>query len=280
VDTLDSAIALGSEDALGLEPLPPWLCWVESCPSTNTWAMNHSARLNHGSVVFTRRQTAGRGQQGRVWYAPPGVVTASFVIDRIPVSQLPGLSLAVGLAAIYAIEDLMPDLEGMLQLKWPNDILINERKIAGILCEAVSGQNGYRVVVGIGLNRCVDFALAGREETLMSKQNCVSVSPISLHEVSGDVPDEVPLLTQVRHYLLQVADILLRADAPDQPSGLTLLLPELRRRDILYGREITLELEEQVATGQAMGISESGQLLLRLPDNRIEVFSSGRVRWH
>jgi BirA family transcriptional regulator, biotin operon repressor / biotin---[acetyl-CoA-carboxylase] ligase len=275
------AIAPDSKDASKSETLPPWLCWVKSCPSTNTWALNHPARLQHGEAVFTRQQTAGRGQQGRVWYAPPGVMTASFVLDQVPVSQLPGLSLAVGLAVIYAVEDLIPSLEGTLQLKWPNDILINARKVAGILCEATLGEGGRRVVVGIGLNRQVDFGLISpaEKQTLGQGENAIA-NPISLHEVSPDIPDEVPLLTQIRYYLLQVADMLIRAEGSEQPSGLSPLLPELRRRDVLFGRDISLDLGAEIVTGQAMGISESGQLLLRLPDNQIHAFSSGRVKWH
>jgi BirA family transcriptional regulator, biotin operon repressor / biotin---[acetyl-CoA-carboxylase] ligase len=275
------AIAPDSENASKPEISPPWLCWVGSCPSTNTWALNHPAQLQHGEVVFTRQQTAGRGQQGRVWHAPPGVITASFVLDQIPISQLPGLSLAIGLAVIYAVEDLIPSLEGTLQLKWPNDILIHARKVAGVLCEATLGEGGRRVVVGIGLNRQVDFGLispAGKQ-TLGQGEGAIA-NPISLHEVSPHIPSEIPLLTQIRHYLLQVADMLIRAEGSEQPSGLSPLLPELRRRDILLDRNISLDLGAEIVTGQAMGISESGQLLLRLPDSQIHAFSSGRVKWH
>jgi BirA family transcriptional regulator, biotin operon repressor / biotin---[acetyl-CoA-carboxylase] ligase len=243
--------------------------------------MNHPTQLQHGEVVFTRQQTAGRGQQGRIWYAPPGVITASFVLDRIPISQLPGLSLAAGLAAIYAIEDLMPSLEGKLQLKWPNDILINERKVAGVLCEATLGEWGRRVVVGIGLNRQVDFEQSKlKDQEMLGEGYNAIANPISLHEVSCDLPNETLLLKQIRHYLLQVADMLRRTEGCDRPSGLTLLLPELRRRDILLGRDISLDLGEKIVTGRAMGMSESGQLLLHLPDNQICAFSSGRVKWH
>ena len=112
------------------EMLPDWLYWVESCGSTNTWAMEHCKQLYHGDTVFTRQQTAGRGQRGRVWYAPSGVITASFILDNISINQRSGLSLAVGLAVIYAVEDLIPKLTGTLQLKWPNDVLIQGRKVA------------------------------------------------------------------------------------------------------------------------------------------------------
>jgi BirA family transcriptional regulator, biotin operon repressor / biotin---[acetyl-CoA-carboxylase] ligase len=252
--------------------LPDWLHWVETCESTNTWAIANATALTHGDVVFTTNQTAGRGQHGRSWYAPPGVLTASVILDGLPVSQLPGLSLAAGLAVIYAVEDLLPNLQDELRLKWPNDVWRQERKLAGILCEATSGSKGHsRVVVGIGLNRCADFS------------NTNLNNAISLHQVSITVPDELSLLERSRHYLLQASSILsckdLRADDGSELSGLAALLPELRRRDGLLGRPITIESTEGRFTGQAAGLDASGRLLLRLPNARLQAFTSGRVVW-
>ena len=254
-----------------LDNLPYWLHWVEQCASTNTWAMDCAAQLHHGDVVFTRRQTAGRGQHGRTWYAPAGVLTASFVLDRLPIFQLPGLSLAAGLAVVYGVEDLLPSCLGRLQLKWPNDVLIEQRKLAGILCEANSGQfsSSTRVIVGVGLNRCADFAQAGLDEKAVG-------SAVSLHQVSNSVPDELPLLERLRHYLIQVADILTRTS---EDSGLAALLPELRRRDALFDRSITIDLAGKTVSGQAAGIDAYGRLQLRLPDGRVCTFTSGRVLW-
>lgn len=241
---------------------PSWLHELATCPSTNTWAIEQAAILKHGDVVFTRQQTAGRGQQRRVWYAPAGVLTASFVLERLPAAQLSGLSLAAGLAVINAIEDLLPDLQGRLRLKWSNDVFFAERKLAGILCEAVTRAGVARVVVGVGLNRSVDFT----EQVLNQIGN-----PISLHQIS-EAPAELALLERLRHCLLQVNDLL--ADAPD---GIAALLPELQRRDLLLARQITLELDGERISGEAAGIDASGRLLLRLPDQQIRSFTSGRI---
>ncbi|MGL5058986.1 MAG: biotin--[acetyl-CoA-carboxylase] ligase, partial [Microcoleus sp.] len=113
------------------ENIPQWLHWLDSCPSTNTWAIDRASQLDRGSAVFTRNQTGGRGQYGRIWHSPPGVFTASFILDLPNSNLLSGLSLAVGLAVIYAIEDLVPDCRDKLQLKWPNDISIDRQKLAG-----------------------------------------------------------------------------------------------------------------------------------------------------
>ncbi len=257
-----------------LEKLPAWLHWLDRCHSTNTWATDHNPLLQHGDVVFTQQQTSGRGQQGRIWYAPAGVLTASFVLDRIPVAQLPGLSLAAGLAVIYAIADLIPDCQQLLMLKWPNDVVCNRRKLAGILCEATSGQSSRfsRAIVGIGLNRCVDFAEAGLEPDQIG-------DPVSLHQISSVVPDELALLERLRHYLIQVADMLTRAGDSSETVGLSPLLPELHRRDALRDRTITLDLPNQSITGQAVGIDAIGRLQIRTSDGQVQAFSSGRVGW-
>ncbi len=248
-----------------------WLHWLDSCPSTNTWALDRLHELSHGDVVFTPQQTAGRGQQGRTWYSPPGVLTASFVLDRIPAVQLAGFSLAAGLATIYAVEDLMPDLQEQLRLKWPNDVVLNGRKLAGILCEGVTSGAVAKVVVGIGLNRCADFVGLGSHP-----QN-----PISLHQVAAVVPDEVSLLAHLRHYLLETAGLIRSGTQHSQlTTGLSALLPMLRHRDALIGSSITLDRVGEKISGQAAGIDDRGWLLLRLPDGTQHAFSSGHVHWH
>lgn len=241
----------------------PWLHELASCSSTNTWAIAHAAELNHGDVVFTRHQTAGRGQHGRVWYAPVGVLTASFVIDRVSVAQLPGLSLAAGLAVIHAVETLAPSLQGTLRLKWTNDVLIEERKLAGILCEAASSSRSShtRVVIGVGLNRCADFS---------EVDATIARRAISLHQVAA-VPEERVFLQHLRHHLMQTIEDL------SAQSGLTNLLPELHWRDALRDRWVTLDLAGTHVSGQALGVDAIGRLRLRLSDGQVRAFSSGRV---
>jgi BirA family transcriptional regulator, biotin operon repressor / biotin---[acetyl-CoA-carboxylase] ligase len=253
--------------------LPAWIHYLDQCPSTNTWALAHLTELEHGAVVFTQNQTAGRGQQGRTWQAPLGVLTCSIVLEKIPIEQLPGLSLVAGLAVIYAIEDLIPDIPKRLCIKWPNDILVEGRKLAGILCESVvNGTSGEgKVVVGIGLNRLVDFPQTSPASNLIE-------TAISLHQITPLVPDEFSLLQQMRHYLLQTAGLLCSWGNTAQPgSGLIELLPALRQRDALLGRSITVELAGEKILGEATGFTNRGFLLLRLPDGTQRTFKSGHI---
>jgi BirA family transcriptional regulator, biotin operon repressor / biotin---[acetyl-CoA-carboxylase] ligase len=253
--------------------LPAWIYYLDQCPSTNTWALAHLAKLEHGAVVFTQNQTAGRGQQGRTWQAPSGVLTCSILLEKIPIEQLPGLSLVAGLAVIYAVEDLIPDIQKRLCIKWPNDILVEGRKLAGILCESVvnSTSGEGKVVVGIGLNRLVDFT-----QTPMASN--LNETAISLHQITPLVPDEFSLLQQMRHYLLQTAGLLCSWENAAQPgSGLIELLPALRQRDALLGRSITVELAGEKILGEAEGFNDQGFLLLRLPDGNQRTLKSGHI---
>jgi BirA family transcriptional regulator, biotin operon repressor / biotin---[acetyl-CoA-carboxylase] ligase len=254
---------------------PTWLHYLETCPSTNTWAIAthqesaHSNYLNHGDVVFTPHQTAGRGQQGRTWHSPTGVLTATVVLDEIPAIQLPATSLAAGLAVIYAVEDLVPDCQGLLRLKWPNDVLLEGRKLAGILCEASSIGAISRVVVGVGLNRCVDFSVEPLQD--------IAHRTASLHQISNHVPQELALLERLRHYLLQAVGVLRLQDQSGQ--GLGSLLPALQSRDALLGQTLTVEIGMERVVGVGAGIGDRGHLLLRLPGGQIQALASGHILW-
>ena len=101
----------------------------------------------HGTVVVAERQTAGRGRQGRTWTAPPGRALTLSVLARMEPARMELLSLAVALAVCHACEETAA-VE--CTVKWPNDVWIDGRKVAGILIEA-RPQEGW-AIIGIGLN--------------------------------------------------------------------------------------------------------------------------------
>ncbi len=223
---------------------------LATCPSTSSWALEHLADLSHGSVVFTRRQTAGRGREGRVWVAPEGTLTASVVVDAPPALSA-AIALAAGLAIVHAVGDACPSIAGELALKWPNDVLLGGRKLAGILCEGAS----QRLVIGIGLNRCADLP-----EDLVAT---------SLH-LHAEPPEELILLEAIRTYLLEAVGLC-------QVRGLAPLLPQLRDRDALLGRSLSVETRTGRIDGQGAGIDESGRLLVVVPGGGIAAIDGGHI---
>lgn len=127
--------------------------WYPQVGSTMDVAANLAARgAPHGAVVQADVQTAGRGRQGRTWIAAPGsALLTSWILRHSGVSADTGaLSPLVALAVIRALRKLAP--QAPAQLKWPNDVLIDGRKVAGILLTSRASPSGGVVVAGIGVN--------------------------------------------------------------------------------------------------------------------------------
>lgn len=202
--------------------------------STNDRARELAAAgAAHGTLVTAGRQTAGRGRQGRAWVAPEGAALLCSLVLRSFDELLP---LRAGLA--------VADLAGG-RVKWPNDVWVEGRKVAGILAEG-RPQEGW-VVLGIGVNvEPVDFPeeLAGRATTLGR-------------------PGEVEAV------LRELLDALEERLA--EPAGDT--LRALRERDALRGRRVRWAGGE----GTAAGISDDGGLLVELDGGAETVLAAGEV---
>lgn len=242
--------------------MPSWLQTIETCPSTNRIALDRAPDLNHGDAIFTRNQTAGRGQRNRVWHSPAGVMTVSFVVQELQPEQRPLLSLSAGLAIIKTIETLIPELTTVPALKWPNDVLIYDRKVSGVLCEMRSSLP-TTVVIGIGLNLTATF-----EKSVLDS----GANPISLHEVAATVPDDLTMLKCLRQCLLRHVGQL------DSRTDFQAVIQQVRSRDALYGQSIQFERPNgQRIFGIGRGIHSSGGLLIEGTDGQITTHHSGRV---
>jgi BirA family transcriptional regulator, biotin operon repressor / biotin---[acetyl-CoA-carboxylase] ligase len=205
-----------------------------------------------GAAAVAEEQTAGRGRQGRTWAAPRGAaILCSVLLRPPPGGRIQELSLVAGVAVANTVEatlDLAP------QIKWPNDVLVDRRKVAGILAEA----RGDSVVVGVGMN--VNQSRGELPETR-------SPEAASLRTVDGEVRDRAPILA------LLLAD-LERAYDRWLENGLGALYVELAPRDFLRGRPVSVD----GAPGIAAGIDRSGRLLVDAGGERREI-ESGEVAY-
>jgi BirA family transcriptional regulator, biotin operon repressor / biotin---[acetyl-CoA-carboxylase] ligase len=151
--------------------VPPELIRLGEVPSTMDAAHQRAERgAAHGTAIVARRQTAGRGTRGRNWVSDEGGLWLSVVARPHRTDALEALSLRVGLAVATALEVACPVLP-RLALKWPNDIVLDGRKLAGILCEARWGGGACQwVVVGLGVNvrNAIPEALRGSAVALRS----------------------------------------------------------------------------------------------------------------
>lgn len=129
------------------------LAVFDTLGSTNDAAFDLAVRGANRTWVVAREQTAGRGRHGRLWQSPPGNLYASLLlVDFVPPSRTPQIGLVAGVALAEAVQHLVAD-PARVRLKWPNDVLFDGGKLAGILIEARSLIGGaYAVVVGFGVN--------------------------------------------------------------------------------------------------------------------------------
>src|SRR5512143_2060350 len=129
------------------------LRYFPTASSTNDEALAWAAQgANDLSLVIADEQTAGRGRGGRKWFTPPGSALAFSLLMRQTEQERPHLSRVVGLAAL-SVASVLRSYSLPIQVKWPNDILVGGRKLAGILIESVwNGEAVDCTVIGIGLN--------------------------------------------------------------------------------------------------------------------------------
>jgi BirA family biotin operon repressor/biotin-[acetyl-CoA-carboxylase] ligase len=124
----------------------------EEIDSTNNYLLKKSKLINtHGLICTAEHQTAGKGQHGRYWHSPAnsGVYFSIAWKFQNPINQLSGLSIEIGLAVKNALENFGVN---DVKLKWPNDIMIHNKKVSGILIETYSSKNETTAIIGIGIN--------------------------------------------------------------------------------------------------------------------------------
>lgn len=241
-------------DALTIGPLlPEGFCLeiFDCVDSTSTLLKERGPALRHGMAVAAEAQRAGRGTHGRSFASPAGrgiYLSVALQTDR---DQLPLISSLCGVAVCEAIEScsaLHP------QIKWVNDLYIQNRKVCGILCESMvePGQPLF-VIAGIGVNvhpHAFDGELQNRAASLEN----FSTGPVDRSRLCAEI------LCRLDFWLHQSREVLLEA---------------YRRRSLLAGRQVWLRLPDRQVRGLCRGIDEKGRLLLETEENGLEAFLAG-----
>lgn len=124
------------------------IIFLEETSSTNDWLRERCNTLSDGACVISERQTSGRGRHGHLWDTAEGMLAMSVLLKDPP--DFMTLTARVGLAVCDAIEELYPDIKA--GIKWSNDIIIENRKVCGILCESIKICECLNVICGIGVN--------------------------------------------------------------------------------------------------------------------------------
>jgi BirA family biotin operon repressor/biotin-[acetyl-CoA-carboxylase] ligase len=210
------------------------------------------ANAPDGTVVLAEEQTAGRGRQGRAWSAPRGRSLTLSIVMRLGPEAFELLPLSSALAVCEACEQLA---SVRCAIKWPNDVWVDARKLAGILIEGRPHERW--AVLGIGLNADT------RPEELAPD---IRESATSLRIATGDPVDRARLLGLL---LRQLADVRGRAAES--------IVSEFRRRDALYGRRIAWSAGGRSLEGEARGIDDEGRLVVFDAEGETHALDAGEV---
>lgn len=216
--------------------------------------------VNEGTIVIAERQSAGKGRLGRKWFSPAGGIWLSIILyPQLSPSYIPRITLMTAVAVVKAIERCA-QIKG--QIKWPNDILINEKKVCGILTEMSAELDLINwVVVGIGINVNIkkqEFPEDIREKT-------TSLKEALRKEISRVRLVQIFLKEFERYYeLLKKREI-------------SLILKECKAYSHTLGKKIKINIGENIVTGEAIDINEEGVLILKKGDGELIEIISGTI---
>ena len=234
-----------------------------SLDSTNTTLLARpNPRSGTAEVLLAEYQRAGRGRRGRAWLAPPAgaiCLSISWTFPAVP-QDLGALGLVIGVCALRAQRE---HGAGEVSLKWPNDLLIGERKLAGVLIDLRAESAGPAcVVIGIGLNLALGPALLRQiaESGTAATDLASAVQPVPARNVLA-----AALVSACVRGLMEF-----------ERAGLRPFIEEWRAADALRGRAVNVSAADGVARGVARGIDLRGALMVETPQG-IQRFISGDV---
>lgn len=226
--------------------------------STQNELARRAAHAPDLACVLAETQNAGRGRRGRGWHCPPGMGITLSVLKRFESgpAALSGLSIAMGVCAVQAIQNIA-NAPG-LQLKWPNDLVVGGRKLAGILIEVDGEYDGPCTArVGLGLNLRLTPELQAQLD-----QPATDLAS----QCAGALPDRNLLAARLIHHL---RGGLLRFER----EGLTPFAGDFARLDCLHGQPLTLHGAQGAQHGKGCGIDERGALRVEIKGQILSVYS-------
>jgi BirA family biotin operon repressor/biotin-[acetyl-CoA-carboxylase] ligase len=231
----------------------------ETLGSTNAEALVLARGGDAGPLwVTAARQTAGRGRRGNSWTSPSGNLYASLLAtDVAPASRLPELCFVSALAVRDAVCTIAPALDARLKLKWPNDLLLDDAKLAGILIEAESVSGRSATVVGIGVN-CAHHPDGTTYPSTNLAAHGAAVTPAdAFHALSG------AMATRLAQWDCGAGFAAIRTAWLAHAAGI--------------GSEIVVRLAERELTGRFEALDPAGRLMLRRPGGALEAITAGEI---
>ena len=227
--------------------------------STNAEALALARAGERGPLwVTAARQTAGRGRRGNAWASEPGNLYASLLLtDAAPPVHLPELCFVVALAVLDAVREVAPKLAPLFKLKWPNDLLLDGAKFAGILIEAENTRNITAIAAGIGVN-CTHHP-----DNL--------AYPATSLAASGAAVAPANFMSALSHAMVA------RLAQWNRGSGFAGIRAEWLANAANIGGDIHVRLADRELIGRFETLDRMGRLMLRLPEGTLEAITVGEV---
>ena len=223
-------------------------------------ALHRAEEIDEGTLIIAERQSAGKGRLGREWFSPVGGIWLSIILyPKLSPSYISRITLMTAVAVVKAIK-ICTQIES--QIKWPNDILINEKKVCGILTEMSAELDIINwVVVGIGINVNIDHRDFPED---------IQENTISLKEILGKEVLRVKLVQTFLQGFEKYYESLKRREFSS-------ILKEWKLYSHTLGKKIKVDMGERIITGEAMDINESGALILKKEDGQLVELISGTI---
>lgn len=233
-----------------------------STDSTNAEAMRRIRGGSRRCLIMAEHQSGGRGRRGRPWVSPLGhniYLSLVWPFER-GVTALEGLSLVCGLAVSEAVRRYSG--QAGITLKWPNDVLLEGRKLAGILLEVQGDmEDACQVVIGVGVNTLLPAAAASRIDQPFSALSQADSLPVDRNRLSA-----------------LLVDALVRGLRRFSREGFGVFRDDWLRHDHYRGRRVCVGTgPDDGLTGIVAGVDDSGRLQLELPDGRLRTLAGGEV---
>jgi len=234
--------------------------YFESIDSTNEEAKRNISKYPHGSVLYTNTQTAGKGRLGRTWTSPPDKNIYMSLVIKNDKLHPDSVNAYVQIASLAIYECLKKHAIHHLRIKWPNDLLVGDAKIAGILCEGIFEQNKMTsLIIGAGINVNMTFGdlkNLGRPATSLLLETS---TPWNRDSLKDEILDQFQKFYQVYQ------------EKPEKISEAWMMGAQLEGKTVLFTND-----KQESYLGEVHGFKPDGSIMIRT-NGTILIFHAGEL---